>query len=319
METGAGTTVPFPYKPYITAMLIEYKNPDGSLIAEKVLPYIKVESKTYSYNKFPAGTNFSIPDEMEVGRVSKTPEVYFKATQEPAELVTYAVQSPIPRLDNELTPAAFDVTSKTVARLLNIHDLQHEVEVSDLLRNPNTYPAENQMAFAPGSRWSDPATDPFTLIEKTLVNAFVPFNKLVLGADVWFELSKHPKVIQAILGNANTAGRVTKEEFAYKLGLDEVIVGRARVDVSAPGPDKQPVFKRCWEKDAILLKVDPLSTTMQDFTFGLTAELKSGRQVLHHVETNQGAKYSDVYRVVHSRKPHIMANKLGFLFKGCVE
>jgi hypothetical protein len=309
------TTRPFPYREHITAMCIGYKNPDGSLIAEKLMPYVKVDSHTYRYNVFPEETNYSIPENMEVGRVSETPEIRYTATNEKGGLATYAIEILEPRIDEE-TPADFDVTSEDIWRLLNVHDLHHEVAVAELLRNPDTYPVSNQMLLTGDAKFNHPDMDIISLIENKKREAIMPYNTFSCGDDVWLEISRNPTAVRTILGNASTRGRITKSEFAEVLGLKNIIVGEGRVNISLPG--EEPVLKRCWEKDALLLYLNPLTVTTQSFAFGITAEHKSGRKILHDFYFKKGPTGSDVYRCVHSRMPHVMAPKLGFLFKGAV-
>jgi hypothetical protein len=221
----------------------------------------------------------------------------------------------VPRID-KITPTAFDVTSMLVDRLNNCHDLHREYETVNLVSDPALYPATNQMTLTGASKWTDPSSDPIALFEDLIENALVPYNKFICGSDVWLAISRHPKVVKTILGDANTKGRVEKEEFCKVLELDEVIVGKGRIDLSEPGVP--PNIVRCWKGRALLLHTRPLVTTTQDFAFGITAEFKDKRELLHYFDPEKGPLGSDVYRVVHPRNQHIMAPRLGFLFTGAV-
>jgi hypothetical protein len=322
-----GTTVNYPYAADLKAWTIGYKNPDGSLIAEKVLPYAGVKSTTYVYNSYPDATFFSVPENMVVGRFSKTQDVTWEAKQEPASLETHALQTPIP-VNDKIQPGSFQSTQFAVQQLWGCHDRRHELDVASLVTDPDTYPATNKLIIANAAdKWSAPSSDPIVLLENIINEALVPFDTLVCGPDVWLAISRHPEVVKTILGNANTKGRVTKAEFAEVLDLSGgVIVGKGRVDIAEPGATGA-VFKRCWASDVVLFCSATSGATVEDFSFGLTAQINvSGmdkrqgpkREILSYFDPKVGALGSWVYRVTHNRKPHIMAPRLGYLIKGAV-
>jgi len=319
--TNSGHNVPFPYRQQLTAMLIEYKDPDSFHIANQILPYVPVESAEYKYSLFPMSTNYSIPKDTVVGRLGETPEISWEATEDTASLETHALQTYMPRID-EITPSPLNDTMVYVERVNHCHDLRHEVEVSKLVRDASIYPTNNKMLISSATdKFSHPDSDPFAVIEGILNgnNVLLEFNKMFCGPDVWFQIQKHPAVVKTILGNANTKGRVTKEEFAAALGLDAVVIGKTRVNIAEPSPDSNALtLERCWQNDILLLHTKTIATSTRSFGFGLTAEFKTGRKSMHFFEPNRGPEGTDVYRIVHTRKPHIMAPHLGFLIKDAV-
>jgi hypothetical protein len=299
-------------------MQIAYKNPDGALIADRIFPTVKVDATTYMYNVYPEETFFSFPENTEVGRVNETPSITYKTEQKEASLKNHALQFELPRAD-KLTPEAFDYAANAVPLLNNGLDLGYEVKISRMIRDVNLYPATNKMTLAAADKVSNPASDPIKMFEDIINGSMLKFNTIIMGKDVLLELRRHPKVVQAVLGNANTSGRVTEADLLEMLrGVTTLLVGEGWVNIAAPGPNVAPEFVQCWEKDIILAYVNPLTTSTKDFTFGIKAQWKDGRELLHHFEPNMGPYGSDVIRVVYPHNPHVMAPKAGYLIKDAV-
>ena len=312
------TTRPYPFLPQLTAMQIAYKNEDGSLIADRIFPTVKVNSAEYSYNVYPEATFFDVPKDIEVGRVSQTPAITYESEQKTASLKNYAVEFYLPRAD-KMMPEAFEYASNAVPLLNNSLDLSYELAVSRMIRDVNLYPATNKQVLAPADKVSNPASDPISMLEDIINGSMVKFNTIIMGKDALLNLRRHPKVVQAVLGNANTSGRVTEEDLLSMLrGIKTLLVGESWINNSAPGPNSSPLFTQCWERDIILAYVNPLTTTTRDFSFGIKAEWKDGRELMHFFDENKGPYGSDVIRVVHPYNPHIMAPKAAYLIKDAV-
>jgi len=316
------TTLPFPFKQSLGAMLLEYQNPPDWLIANRIFPTLKVDSTEYTYNSFKEETFFSFPKDIEVGRTSQTPSIVSTAEQHAASLKLYALQYPLPRGD-KLNPKAFsiDETAHAVKLLNQALDIHFEHSVSQMLRDPATYATTGNVSALTGSaKFSDPSSDPIGFLENIIMKSMVKFNTIIMGEETLLILRRHPKVIKTILGDANTHGRVTAQDILDMLpGVDTLLVGKGFINIAAPGPNSVPNYVQCWEKDIILAKVESVALTSSTYTFGVKAEHKKGREIFDHYDKDMGPYGSDIIRVVHPHCPHIVAPKAGYLIKDAVE
>ena len=85
----------------LTAIAIGYKNDKENYIADKILPYIPVESAQFSYNEYPLEEGFSVPD-TKVGRVSAPKTVDFSAMKHTAEVEDHALDVLVPNWDKDV-------------------------------------------------------------------------------------------------------------------------------------------------------------------------------------------------------------------------
>ena len=61
---------PFTVNPALTAIAIGYRNPDYTLIANQVLPYVEVREEKFTYTEYPLAESFNVPSDLQVGRLS---------------------------------------------------------------------------------------------------------------------------------------------------------------------------------------------------------------------------------------------------------
>jgi len=132
-----------------------------------------------------------------------------------------------------------------------------EVRVANALFQASVWAAGQKTTLAGATQWSDSASDPISAILAEIDNMIVRPNTLVVNADVWRAMRLHPKVTAAIFplgGNAGTSGAVaTVDQLAAVLELDQIVVGRRRVDTANPGQTAS--FSRAWGKHALLCRM----------------------------------------------------------------
>jgi hypothetical protein len=145
-------------------------------------------------------------------------------------------------------------------------------------------------------------------------------NVLVLGQQTWTGLRQHPKVTAAAFpsgGNALGGGTVLQREaLAALLEIDEVIVGPAWYNTAKPG--QTPSLARLWGKHASLIYRAPQVETVNDVTFGFTAQW--GDRIAGTIERDPsvGLRGGTRVRVGESVKEEISASDAAYFFQNAV-
>jgi hypothetical protein len=81
---------PFNVDPILTAVAVGYRNPDYTLIASQVLPYVAVPEERFKYTVYPISESFNVPEDLQVGRMGQVTRVEFTAKQETGEVDDWA-------------------------------------------------------------------------------------------------------------------------------------------------------------------------------------------------------------------------------------
>lgn len=87
----------------------------------------------------------------------------------------------------------------------------------------------------------------------------------VTSIDVWNIMTKHPAILDLF---KNTMPGLTKaDRLTQELGLDRIIIGKARKDTANPGQTAS--YSRIWGKDFSIVRVSTVASLL-NATFGYT-------------------------------------------------
>lgn len=300
---------PFPVDPELTQIAMAYTN--ERMIGDAVLPRVPVGKKVFKYTVYNKEDRFTVPD-TEVGRKSRTNEVEFGASEDEASTRDHGLEDPIPQDDIDHAAGRFNPVEQAVESISDIILLGREVRVANLVMNESLYATSNKKALA--TPWTDPASDPIGDIHLAQDTVIMPVNVLTLGQAEWRALSKHPAIVKAVHGNSGDSGVATKQQVAELLELDEIQVGRGRINTANKG---QPMsLQRAWSGVHLQHRADNINSR-NGLTFGFTGEY-GGRQSAQWFDRNIGAEGGQRVRVWESLKELITAPDLGYLITGAV-
>ena len=307
---------PFQIDPYITGITLAFRNDSLSLIADQVLPRVQVPREEFGYNVFPMEDAFTIPD-TRVGRTSKVNQVEFSASRLTSQTDDYGLEDPIPYKDIENARASgYDPEARAAEVLTDLILLDREVRASNLVFALGSYASTNRATLSGTSQWSDTVnSDPVTALENAIDAMLLKPNKLVLGRAVWSQLKRHPKVVTAVLGSANSTGRVTKQALADILEIGEVVVGEGWVNTARKGQTAS--MARAWGKHASLLYINPTADSDRGITFGITGQFGT-RIGARLVDDNIGLDGGVAIRIGERVKELVVANTAGYFFQNAV-
>lgn len=307
-------TAPFPIDARFTAIAIKYRN--QRMIADQVLPRVRVAKQEFKWLRHALAEGFTIPD-TRVGRRSAPTEVEFTGTEVTDSTVDFALDDVIPLADIENAPENFDPLGRATEGLADLIELDREVRTANLVFTLGNYPAAQRTTLSGTSQWSDfTNSDPIAAITGALDAMVMRANIMVLGQLTWTRLSQHPRIVKAVYGYANDAGIATRQQVAALFELDEVLVGSAWLNVAKKG--QAVSTSRVWGKHCALLHRDGMADGRGNrTTFGFTAQF-GDRVAGTMAEPRVGLRGSSRLRVGESVKELIAANDLGYFIQNAV-
>lgn len=295
----------------LTAIAIAYSNPDYSLISDQVLPRVPAPAATFKYQVYDEAEAFTLPD-TRVGRRSAPNQVEISGSEREASTEEYGIDIP---LDNKTIAEAqrnkWDPDKRATERAADIVLLDREVRTASLVKDPANYHPDHVETLAGADIFTDPASDPITVIEDLMATCWQRPNQLTLGFSAWRALRKHPKVVKAVHGNSGDQGRATRQQIAELLEVQRVLVGESRVNIKRPG--EAPVLARVWDNIVAGQFINRTADTTGGLTFGYTAQL--GTKIAGTLPANMGLRGGKLVRSGEEVRELIVANRAGFLIR----
>ncbi|VUX47863.1 conserved hypothetical protein [Candidatus Defluviicoccus seviourii] len=257
----------FPVDPAMVAVSIAYHNP--SYIADKVLPRITVGKQTFKHKVFAVEDTFRVPAN-EIGRLAEPAVINIGHTEATATTIGYGYDAVIPQEDIDNQGPGDDTVGDHQMLLIDANRRAREKRVADMVMAAGAYAAGFKTQLSGTSQWSDKSnSNPVSDIQTGLLAAVMRPNVMVVGAEVWSALSTHPKVLQGVTAQAVSGGVASLGAVAVMFGLQEILVGEARLNTAKYG--QSATLARCWGKHALLFCRAPV-TNRAALTFGYTAQ-----------------------------------------------
>lgn len=294
--------------PILSAVARGYRSPKAR-IADLLFPIVSVGQRAGRIIAFG-------PDDFKLVSTKRAPGANTKRVQygyasDPYSLVDHRLEGGVPVELQEEAQAVpgIDLISTAVQRVQNTMALEREYIAAQLARNAANYPSGNKVALSGTSRWSDPASDPFTDImdAKEVIRSKTGEkpNVLTLAPKVMTALRTHPKVLDR-LSTASDRPPATIQQLQALFELQQVVEAES---IYHDGTQFQDV----WGKDAILAFTTPAS--MQEMgspNFGYTYQLM-GRPAVEegYFDNNTNTWY---YPVSDACQPVFAGPTAGFLF-----
>ena len=315
---------PFQVDPALTAIAVGYRNPDYTLIAPQVLPYTAVPEERFKYTEYPLSESFSVPANLQVGRMGQVPRVEFTAQQKTGEVDDWGVDTIIPQSDidaaarqRNLMGGSFDPRARATEGLTDIVDLGHEVRAAKLVFNVASYSPTRCITLSGSSQLSDYAnSEPLLVFDNAMAGTLVfKPNTAVFGDAAWRKIRAHPHLVNAVRGNLSDKGRITPEEFAALFGLRKVLVGESWLNTAPKG--QEPHLEQVWGPHCAFLHLATNPTTEKTITFGYTARLGT-RMAGSYQDPSIGLQGATIVRVGERAKELIIAPDVGYFIQNAV-
>lgn len=315
---------PFTVNPVMTAIAVGYRNPDYTLIADKVLPYTSVGEEKFTYTEYPLAESFNVPTNLQVGRMSQPTRVEFSGVPKNGEVDDWGVDSIIPQTDidaaarqRSINGGNYDPRGRAVAGLTDIIDLGHEVRTARRVFNSATYSTNRKTTLSGTSQLSDAENSkPLAVFDAAMSGTLVfKPNTAVFGDIAWRKVRAHPQLVKACRGGLSGEGRITREEFAKLFELRDVLVGEGWLNTARKG--QEPVLERVWGPHCAFLHLATSPSTEKTVTFGYTARLGTRRSGSYQ-DPSVGIDGAEIVRVAEQAKELIIAPDVGYFIENIV-
>ena len=230
------TTTELQFDGRLTNIAIQYKNPE--LIADLAIPQTPASKKTGKYKTYTKNERFTVPPTY-VGPKSEPNEVAWSTSEGTFTCEDHGLQEFVSNEEIDNAEAPIQPQADTTEFVTNLVQLAKEKAVADAIFDASNYAAGNQADIAAG--WATLSDDALDDIETGIDACFIPPNIMVMGIETWRKLARNEKILAAVKGTLKpqsmksgsiTVPAVNQQEFAEYLGLDAVLIGRARINTA---------------------------------------------------------------------------------------
>lgn len=299
---------PFPINPDLTSLVIAYRN--EAMIADQVLPRVRVGKQEFKYFKHDLVDGFTVPD-TRVGRKSRPNMVETGGSEVIDSTQDYALDDAVPMADIANSDARFNPLARAATYLADLIALDREVRAANIVTTLANYPAAQRATLAGTSQWSDTNSNPISAVLAAMDAMIMRPNTMVMGRAVFTQLMQHPKLVQATKNTAQTAGVVQRQMIADLFEIPTILVGEGWVNTAKKG--QAAAYSRCWGKHCALLNVSASDSRV----FGFTAQF-GDRVSGADFDRDIGMRGGQVVRVGESVKEVVAESTLGYFFQNAV-
>ena len=296
----------------LSNLSLRYMN--ESMIADLVLPVVKVNKRSDKYVVYEKGQSYRLIDSS-VGPKAQPNEVDWEVGTQNYSVNDYALAEylPIESVDNADTP--IEPRMDTNDFLNEWLALDREVRVAKIVFAAANYDTANKVDHSGDTeyQWNIDSGNPVEEVLASVEGCFVRANTLVFGQAAWQAFRTHKKVLDAVKSSnrhqAAGGGLATAPEVAALFEVDNVYVGRARYISSKRG--QANVYARVWGKAmaALHIKKNP---GVRSITFGVSfCEMMKQTQTMF--DAKRGAKGAEYIKVGYNMDERLVAKDLGFL------
>lgn len=293
----------------LSNMSVQFKN--GDYIGLGIMPILTVDKLSNRYAVYGKGDRLGVPED-EIGVRSVPNEI-----SETRSWGTYACRSfaltdylDATTMNNQDAP--LDEMVDLTAALNDAIDFREELRIAAIAQAPANY-AGNTSALAGGSRWDTATGDPIKdikLATRALWSGLGPTKLVGFCSD---------DVMDALILNAAIADRLkftqagvpTASIVASMLGLDEILVGKARKRTSNVG--QSAVYGKVWGKGFGIARVSTRPGA-RSACFGLTFRMGQ-KKTFQWFDQRTGVDGGYYAKVGFHEDHGIVAPETGYLFE----
>ncbi|WP_310620892.1 capsid protein [Flexibacterium corallicola] len=276
-----------------------------------MLPRIPAPAPAFKYQIYNDAEAFTLPN-THVGRRSSPNMVEIEGSEKSASVDAFGIDVPLDVVTiEEAKRNKFNPETRATERATDIVLLDREVRVAKLVTDPANYHSDHVEALSGSDLFSDPDSDPVSIIEDLMSTCWQKPNQLTFGFASWRAFRKHPKVVKAVNANSGDEGRISLSAATELLEVKRILVGESRININRPG--ENPELNRVWDDVVCGQFINQNADTTGGITFGFTAQY--GSKVGGTLPANMGIHGGKLVRSAEEVKELIVANRAGFLIQ----
>ncbi|MFA6689938.1 MAG: hypothetical protein WCS18_10720 [Sphaerochaetaceae bacterium] len=294
-----------------TGLVVAYKN--KALIADQAMPVKQLDGPELSFKwwKRRLGDAFTAQD-TKVGRMSAPNKVYFEGDWESAVAKAFGLETSVMNEDLDQIKDKTRYLNSALEGLIDRVLLGREVRVAGIVQDAANYES-SQVKTCTAEERIGTNTDVYGMIMQMFEDALVRPNVFGMNSLVYTKLRSDKSIIAAIYPNGNGKGVATKEQLMELFEVDDLIVGKARVNTNRN--PKSPSLENCWGNNLWAHYQEPLSSLTDGLAWGMTAQV--GDRVAETVEDkDMGLKGGVTIKSGFYQAEVVTAKAAGVLIKG---
>lgn len=286
-----------------------YRN--AEMIGHLLLPVVDIPTRGVRVLKFGKDSFRKMNTRRAPGGQYQTVQYGFASNAVALQQEALAAKVPWENMEEASKVPGVDLARGSVEMVLDTIALGREMDIAQLVRDPNNYGANNKLTLTSSDKWSDPDSDPASDIKEAneqirrRIGRYA--NQLTLGAPTFNTLCEHPKIKAQF--KYTSSDSITAEMLAKYFNIKKVIVGKA-VYLDEAAPDDADA-KDVWENDAIL-SFKPEGSNYMVPSFGYTYRLRGHPMIMKPYSDDSCDSW--VYKVKEEWSPELTGADAGFLF-----
>lgn len=215
---------PFPIDRERTPIVIAYKNTD--YIADEVAPRVPVGKQEFEWIERSIPDSYTVKETL-VGRTGRVNQIFTKGTLKTDSTENHFLEEPVPQDDIDNAASGEDPLGDASEFVMDQVLLAREKRIADKVFDLNLYPADQRETLSGTSQFSDfTNSDPIGVVENALSQPLLRPTHMLLGRAVFDQLKQHPKIVNAIKGEAGVVNGIARREaIADLFELEGLIVG----------------------------------------------------------------------------------------------
>ncbi len=293
----------------LTSLSIKYSH--EMFIADEVLPMVNVTKRSDKYFVYKK-SSFDLVATA-VGPKAQPNEVDWDVGTDNYSVSDYALADYLPLEDISNADVPLNPRADTNEFLNEMLSLDREKRVADLVFAEGKYDASNKLQLAGGNQWGGGDDDPIANVQTAVEGCFMRANTLVFGWQAWLAFRQLPEVLDAVKSSSRMqdtpGGLAMREEIAKLFEVDNVLVGRARINTAKKGQAK--VYGRVWGNKMAALHVRK-GAGVKTITFGKSFT-QMPRRTQTMMDVKRGSAGAEYIKVGYNCDEKIVAKDLGYL------
>jgi hypothetical protein len=301
---------PFVTDPQRTAIALAYRNED--MIADIVLPRAPVSQEEFKWTEYDKADRFTVPDTT-IDRKGQFNQVEFGGTEKSSMTSDYGLSDVIPQKDIDAAANVnFDPLGNATELLAELIMLDREIRVAEATFTAAAHQVGNKETLSGTDQWDNAAAKPLEQLADAMEVPFMTPNWLVVSSLGALNLRRNASVVKAYNGTTGDEGLVPLSWIAQTLGLQGIIVAKAKLNVAKPGQTAS--YGRVWKHHALLFYRNASAMPNRGLTYGLTAQF--GQRVAQtRRDDSVGLRGATEVRVGESVKELILAKDCAYFFE----
>lgn len=295
----------------LSSLSVQYKNEEYiGLELMPVAPVAKLSDYFYKYDK---RSRLAAPNDA-IGARGEANEIEDKRTDDTYSCKPYALKNYIDAQTLQNQDAPLNEMIDLVEAINELIDFREEMRIAAILTDTGSFGSGQYTSLSGSDRWdSNDGGNPIKDLQNAIKTVWMGRGATQLvgycSIDVWNVLSRHPAVLDLFKYNGSSPGLATPDMLARFVGLDRILVGKARKDTANEGQTAS--YDRIWGKVFGVVRV-ATRPSIRTAAFGYTMRF-GAKKTDQWFDVSKGAEGGYYARVSLTEDHKVIASDTGFL------